>query len=259
MTLKLGLMEEAGTNLGLSPRDPFPWASPPTQPAFLARVSPLLSGPLFPATSQPFPRLGGGAPRPSLPRWRVSLCLTGSQLRRALRLLLTSAQLLQEEEGRAARERIPDSRFGVCLQHPGNSALALPPLSNYSSAPPSQEPSFCSPFLSGRVGPGYLATPSFPHLELPSTQLSFSFLLLPPVHSLCSPRSSCGGGEWRWEHPGAASTVSLHHSPVSCGLQQAKKRVNHYFPNNTQPPLDSLTQALRRRGQLARCRPALPS
>lgn len=85
-----------------------------SQPSLPWVLSPLLSTPLFPATSQPFPRLGGRAPKASLASLAVSLCLTGSRLRRALRLLLTSTQLLQEEEGRAARGWIRDSRFGVC-------------------------------------------------------------------------------------------------------------------------------------------------
>lgn len=81
-----------------------------------------------------------------------------------------------------------------------------------------------------------------PHLELPG--IPFNYHLLPPVLSLCRPCSHCSGG-WHWGRPRSSSTVSLHYSPLSCGLQQAEKRVNHYLPINSQPPLDSLTQAQR--------------
>lgn len=66
--------------------------------------------------------------------------------------------------------------------------------------------------------------------------MPFNYLLLPPVPSLCSPCSRCGGGGWRWGHLRSTSTVSLHHSLVSRGLQQAEKRVNHYFPSTSSHP-----------------------
>lgn len=115
---KLGMMKRTGkpcTNLGLSPRDPFSWASTisasPPYPGSSLPSSPLLC---FQPPRSPSPAWAAVPPRPPLPRWQVSLCLTGSRLRRALSLLLTSTQLLQEEEGRAARGWIRDSRFGVC-------------------------------------------------------------------------------------------------------------------------------------------------
>lgn len=137
----------------------------PSQAALLAPVSSLPSSPVlcFQPPRSPSPAWAAEPPRPPLPRWRVSLCLTGSRLRRALRLLLTSTQLLREEGRRAARGWIRHSRFGVCSQLPGNSVLMLPPLSNYSSAPQGPKPrSAHCPFLSRCISPGYLATLSFP-------------------------------------------------------------------------------------------------
>lgn len=73
---KLGVMEERGVYKPCSvPERPlFSGLSHLSQPSGPCVLSPLLSGPLFPATSQPFPRLGGRAPKASL-AWLAGFAL----------------------------------------------------------------------------------------------------------------------------------------------------------------------------------------
>lgn len=243
------------------PRNPFLGPLPQLNLPFLP-LGPL-SPPLlcFQPPRSPSPASVAVPTRPPLPRWRVSLCLTGSRLRRALPAPhIHTAAARRRKGGQRA-----DGSETVDLVSARNSRETLPwcsrpsptnPLQGRAQSPPSHTAPSLAEVLALAIYPLHLASP---HLELSSTQLPFNYLLLPPVPSLFGPCSSSGSGGWRWGHPGSASTVSLHHSPVSRGLQQAKRRVNHYFPTNTQPPLDSLTQAQRRRGQMARRRPALPS
>lgn len=252
-------MEKASAHKPWSvPRDPSPWASPPPQPAPRAPVSSLPSSPLlcFQPPRSPSPAVAAVPPRPPSPGWRGSLCLTGSRPGSgALRLLLAPAQLLPEEAGRAARTD-PRQQIWCLLATPGKLCPAAPaplqvplstkePESSLSCLAPCPWPTVQLPLA-----------PSTRGCRVPSClSTSPGYLLFPPS---AVPRSSCGSGGWCGGHPGSASTVSLHHSRRVAGLRLAKKRVNLYFPINTQPPLDSLTQAARRRGRPARWRPALP-
>lgn len=66
---------QACTDLGLPPSPkPFPRPSSPTQPALLVPGSSLPSSPLFSATSQPFPSLGGRTHKASL-AWLAGFAL----------------------------------------------------------------------------------------------------------------------------------------------------------------------------------------
>lgn len=103
-----------------------PVSSVPLSPVSL---SPLRSGPLSAATSRSRsarPRLGG--PALLFPGFLAGLpCLTRSRLWRVLRLLLTTAQLMEEEEGRAGCADGSENGFGACLQLPDNSARRASP------------------------------------------------------------------------------------------------------------------------------------
>lgn len=179
-------MERTGkpcTNLGLSPRDPFSWASTlsasPPYPVSSLPSSPVLC---FQPPRSPSPAWAAVPPRPPLPRWQVSLCLTGSRLRRALRLLLTSTQLLPEEEGRAAR----GGSETVDLVSARNSRETMPWCSR-----PSLQLFLCAAGpRARRVGPGYFATLSFP---APGVALHSFQLPLPPVLSLSVVTVAVGG------------------------------------------------------------------
>lgn len=166
-----------------------PWSASLPPETLSKGLSPNSACPSCPGSSLPSSRSFVFSHLAALPqpRWRCPQglpCLAGgfrSALPApgsgALRLLLTSIQLRREEERRAARGWIRDSRFGVCSQLPGNSALVLPPLSNYSPA----WQGTLGPFLSRRVRPGYLATPGFPSFGV--TQHSVAFQL--PLATFC--------------------------------------------------------------------------
>lgn len=131
--------------------------------------SPLHSGPLSPATSPRraayIPCLGG--PAPSFPVW-----LAGLPLPYPLPALARSqpAPHIRAAAGRGGREggRAADGSERVDLMLARNSGKtqptgALPPPSNYSSAPRSRAPSpTVGPFLSLYIGGGYFISPGLP-------------------------------------------------------------------------------------------------
>lgn len=196
------------TNLGLSPRDPFSWASiisaSPPYPGSSLPSSPLLC---FQPPRSPSPAWAAVPPRPPLPRWqfRSALPAPGSGAHSACSSHPHSC-CKRRKGGRRA-----DGSETVDLVSARNSRETLPWCSR-----PSLQLFLCA------AGPRALvpqAVPAFPdvwalaisiplaspHLELPC--IPFNYHLLPPVLSLCSPCSHCSSG-WHWGRPRSSKAQS---------------------------------------------------
>lgn len=169
----------------LTPPRPFPSPPPPPQLSLpflpLGPLSPPLPVLCFQPPRSPSPASVAVPTRPPLPRWRVSLCLTGSRLRRA-----PPAPHIHTAAARGGREGGADGSQTVDLVSARNSRETLPRRSRPSPtiAPhrrAESPPSHTASFLSRRVGPGYLATSSFPSSGV--TQHSVAFQL--PLTTSC--------------------------------------------------------------------------